>query len=558
MQVKPKRVLTFFVILLVALSVSACAASGMTRTLFNLPSIPLRIQPDGGATIYGLPVPSNGPIFPLDVLEQVQAANIQKIETRIGNNGVHIYSNGKQLPYIAWDDDSVATLQDLIRSMPDQIPNAADIAELLPSIRSVGTGVTLHFPPGEGQEALNIPDWEGETTIEAQAPEEPTLGPFTVGSLAFDENGMATIEGVPAADLGVAGLPQLDEATLGLLQGLGADQIDVSVKHDGLKIMLGDKPLPSIIYNDSSLQEVLAIADPVLDDPDTMSLLNDVVPMLSGADINLNVSLTGEPVKPTELADVPLTINDDGTLSAFGFALGSDPVLDPAMLATLQDANIQKLDVKVENNSLVIGTNGQKLPSLSWGDTTFDTIGKMAPLLGVSAATLGGGMEIINRLTSSTDMGLSLDLPLADGANAIDIPAEMDMTMQAPDLGDTPPPVIHLDAAFSNGQLASIAGITSDELSSITLPPDIGDMLEELDAGELKIKSEANSLNVMLDGETMLALNYDTPSLMAVMDLAAPMMEGTMLEEELIQQFISENILPLIPGADIDITVALE
>jgi len=163
----------------------------------------------------------------------------------------------------------------------------------------------------------------------------------------------------------------------------------------------------------------------------------------------------------------------------------------------------------------------------------------------------------VSKLTSSTDMGLSLNLPLADGATALDIPEEMNMEMLAPDLGDTPAPVIHLDAAFSNGQLTSIAGIDSDELSSITLPPDVADLLTELEAGELKIKSEANSLNVMVDGETMLALNYDTPSLMAVMDLAAPMMEGTMLEEELIQQFVIEQILPLIPGADVDVTVAL-
>jgi len=555
MRSKSKRVLIFLVILLVTLSISACAATGLTSTLFNLPSIPLRVLPDGRATIYGLPAGPN-PVFPLNLLEQLQAANVQKLETRIGSKGVYIYSNGKQLPYVAWDDDSVATLQEVIRQMPN-LPNAADIAELLPSLRSVGTGVTFYLPPAEGQEALNIPDWEGETTIEAKAPEEPTLGPFVVGSLAFDESGNATIEGVPAADLGVD-LPQLDADTLGLLQGLGADQIDVSVKHDGLKIMLGDKPLPNIIYNDESLQEILALADPMLDDPDTMSMLNDVVPILSGADINLNISLTGEPVKATELSDIPLEINADGTLSAYGLALGSDPVLDPDMLASLQAANIQQLDVNVVDDSLVIGTNGQKLPSLSWNSTTLDTLAKMAPVLGLPSATLEGGMEIVSKLTSSTDMGLSLNLPLADGATALDIPEEMNMEMLAPDLGDTPAPVIHLDAAFSNGQLTSIAGIDSDELSSITLPPDVADLLTELEAGELKIKSEANSLNVMVDGETMLALNYDTPSLMAVMDLAAPMMEGTMLEEELIQQFVIEQILPLIPGADVDVTVALE
>jgi len=348
MRSKSKRVLIFLVILLVTLSISACAATGLTSTLFNLPSIPLRVLPDGRATIYGLPAGPN-PVFPLNLLEQLQAANVQKLETRIGSKGVYIYSNGKQLPYVAWDDDSVATLQEVIRQMPN-LPNAADIAELLPSLRSVGTGVTFYLPPAEGQEALNIPDWEGETTIEAKAPEEPTLGPFVVGSLAFDESGNATIEGVPAADLGVD-LPQLDADTLGLLQGLGADQIDVSVKHDGLKIMLGDKPLPNIIYNDESLQEILALADPMLDDPDTMSMLNDVVPILSGADINLNISLTGEPVKATELSDIPLEINADGTLSAYGLALGSDPVLDPDMLASLQAANIQQLDVNVVDDS---------------------------------------------------------------------------------------------------------------------------------------------------------------------------------------------------------------
>ena len=58
----------------------------------------------------------------------LQSANIQQLEVRIGYNGIHLYLNGLDMPYLSWDADSVTTLQGVLVSLPALVPNASTIA----------------------------------------------------------------------------------------------------------------------------------------------------------------------------------------------------------------------------------------------------------------------------------------------------------------------------------------------------------------------------------------------------------------------------------------------
>ena len=144
MQAKPKFLHIFLVTLVASLFLSACTGGGDSgSTWFNLPSVKVKVQEDGTAKVYGLPV--NSVVLQPEVVAQLQAADVQQLELRTGYNGVHAYVNGEDMPYLAWDQESVGTLQDIVKAQPD-IPRAGMIASALPWLRKVGAGATIQLP----------------------------------------------------------------------------------------------------------------------------------------------------------------------------------------------------------------------------------------------------------------------------------------------------------------------------------------------------------------------------------------------------------------------------
>ncbi|MDQ3248594.1 MAG: hypothetical protein M3Q45_05230, partial [Chloroflexota bacterium] len=320
MQANPKIVKILAVALIASLVLGACGGGTTGSTWFNLPSIPVKIGVDGSARVFGFNI---GPILQPAILQQLQTANIQKLEIRLGYNGIHVYANGQDLPYIAWDAQKLATLQDLLRRAPaTTIPNGNLIANLLPLTRQIGLGAAIFVPPGAGVTALeNMPNWEKETeAVQAAAPATPTIGPFNVRSLAFDREGNASLGAVPLSSLAPI---KLDANTLGLLASLGIDRVGVTTQPNGIDLAINDQPLPGIAYDTAILSRTLQLAAPFLPDPNLANTLNQVVPLLPGAVVDLDVSFTGEPVGETEIAAVSAAINPDGTVSVSGIPISS-------------------------------------------------------------------------------------------------------------------------------------------------------------------------------------------------------------------------------------------
>ena len=88
------------------------------------------------------------------IIQQLQAADIQRLEARIGYNGVHVYLNGQDMPYLGWTAESTENLQDLILALPPgtlQVdPNL--VVRMLPWLRTIGLGVRLGS-------FLRLPGW---------------------------------------------------------------------------------------------------------------------------------------------------------------------------------------------------------------------------------------------------------------------------------------------------------------------------------------------------------------------------------------------------------------
>jgi hypothetical protein len=560
MQAKPKLFYVFLVALVASLILGACTGGGSTgSTWFNTPSIKVRVQDNGTAKVYGLPV--NSVVLPPELVQQLQTAGVEKLDVRAGYNGVHVYANGEDLPYLAWNEDAVKTLQEVVKTQP--IPNANMIANALPWLRKVGLGVALFIPSANGKPA-DIPNWKGETEITPETPEN-VIGPMTIGGLAFDDQGDASIQGVPVSELekalGTSLGISMDPNTIAMIKSLGADTIDIKLTPNGVALMLGDKPLPGIAYDSATLEQAVTLADAFVDEQ-TAETLNKVTEILPNADVETVISLTGEPAVETELAKIPVVINDDGTLSVFGLPAGADTVIDPETLTKLQDANIQHLDLNIDEDGIAVATNGQKLPTIGWNDESLQTL---ADIIGPMAGMSPDLIETVLGMVRNTGIQASVALPVAAGERAIDIPAQVDMTMTPSDLGDMVPPTIHAVAKFDkNGELLEFGGLSAESLaalgvSGISLPPDTMATLNDLGAQNIEIKSEPNKLILYLDGAEALTINNDTESLANALDLAAPFLgEDSPLSDPALSQLLREQILPLIPAMDLDVTVEIE
>lgn len=546
MQPILKRVGVCAVALMATLALSACGGGTSGSTWFNLPSIPVKVQPDGTAKVFGIGL---GAVLPPATVQQLQGANVQQLEVRAGYNGIHLYADGTDLPYLAWDADSVSTLQDVLRKTPGVPPAVVD---WLPTLRQIGLGAQLDVAPAQGAAVKEAPRWTGETQVTTEAaPAAPTIGPLKLGSIAFDENGGLNIGSVPASTLGLPAT-LIDANTLGLLKSIGLDKLQVKTDPNGIKLSLNDKPLPSIAYDSKSLEQVKPLVGAFA--PDLAPTLDTVLPKLPGADLDVAVSFTGQPAQETQLAAVPVTLNPDGTLGVFGIPLPGSGMVPPDVLQKLQAAGVQTLNVDVGQDGVFLAANGQTLPTITWTPESLNTLATVvAPALGVDPALINNGMTIMK------EMGGSIKANVAVGGPSDAAPAEINKTLTTPSSEGSP--IMRLNATVQQGAIQSVESLGSLAdlgVGPVNLPPNITQMLAQIGAKQVLLNLDPGKVDVALDGKTALTLNWDEPSLRQALTLAGPFLAGTPLEDPNVLKLVQDQLLPILPGSNIDVTLNLQ
>jgi hypothetical protein len=532
--------------------VAACSgggAPGQEQTWFNLPAVPLDVNPDGTLSLYGIGLPV-GAIVPPATVQQLQAANVQQLQVRAGANGLFIYVNGQALPYIAWDSQSAANLNDVLAASNVNLP--VDVNQL----RTVGLGVNLKIPPAQGQPALNIPRWSGETVIPpAQPAAEQTL---SLG-LTVNDQGQISALGLPADALAAmtgGALPVIDANTLAMISALGWETLAVQTTPGGITLVAnGDQPLPYLAFDAESLQRGIDVAKPLLEpsNPSLIPLLQQVATMLPTQNLDLTIGFNGTEV-PTQLSDLPVGIADDGSITFSGMAIPGATI--PAeTLTRLTEAGIGSLGVAATDDSILLAVNGQSLPKISFSPAGLDTVANLASsVAGVQPAMITGGLQAL------ANAGLSTSITLPGGEAA---PAPTEPTFAAPDLGDVPTPTIQVAATVQDGQITSVAGLTADQLAALgvtlpALPANINDLLTGFGAEQVNLVTSPNKLSVVLDGQETINLEYDQASLLTMWNLLKPQLAGTALEDPALQGLIEQQFLPLLPGSNINLAVTLQ
>lgn len=550
MQAKRKLLPILLVLLVAALIVAACSgggAAGQEKTWFNLPAVPLDVNPDGTLSLYGIGLPVGAVLTP-ELVQQLQAANVQQLQVRAGANGVFIYVNGQALPYLAWDSQSATNLNNVLK--------AAGMTVDVNQLRTVGLGANLKIPPAQGQAALNIPRWSGETVIPAAQP--AAADTLSLG-VTVNDQGQISALGLPADVLAAmtgGALPVIDANTLAMINALGWNTLSVQTTPGGITLVAnGDQPLPYIAFDAESLQRGIDVASPLLapSNPSLVPLLQQVATMLPNQNLDLTIGFNGTDVA-TKLSDLPVGIAEDGSITFSGMAIPG-ATIPAATLTQLTDAGIGSLGVAATDDSILLAVNGQSLPKISFSPAGLDTVANLASsLAGVQPAMITGGLQALS------NAGLSTSITLPGGTAA---PAPTEPTFTAPDLGDVPTPTIKVAATVQDGQITSVGGLTADQLAALgvalpALPANINDMLTGFGAQQVDIVTSPNKLSILLDGQDTINLEYDQASLLAMWNLLKPQLAGSPLADPALQSLIEEQFLPLLPGSNINLAVTLE
>jgi len=557
MQAKTRVWPAILAVLFLTLLLAACGGGTSGKTWFNLPSARLDVQPNGTASYYGLPIPAQL-VAPAQI-EMLQSLDAQEIEARFGYNGIRASLNGDQLPSLAWDAESQQTLQELVPTVPG-LPYANLISNALPWLRKVGSGVAIELPLAEGATRLDIPRWRSEAEVTPEVVDTPSFGPIELSSVTFDEQGNGFLGAVPLSSLGAP--VSLPPATVQLLNSLGVEKLTINTQPDGLHLTLNERPLPTLAYNAESLGRTMGLVNKLMPDLAMGDTLNTVASVLPAADATIAVTFNGEPAGVTDLRNLNVSLNADGSVSALGITLPGGPMLPASLMQQLQDANLQNVQVALNKGGLSIVNNGQPFPAISWTPAGVDLLATLAPALaGVSADQVRG----IDNVIDQSDVGLNIALPGAEAAPAPAEGAAAAPTFAPVDLGDFAPPIIQaqlqMDAAGNVTQLGNIAMADVASMgipASIALPANVVDILKSTGAKQLSIVTDGQGhADVTLDGQPAISLDFDSDSLRALLTTLKPMINVPLLDNPVVSQLIDEQIMPLAPGAQVNIGVAL-
>lgn len=312
---KPRRGLLIW-LLVALLLLSACAAPPSTadkaaekvanyaestnRFALQLPPVYVQYDNDGVLSMAGVTttqlyqwtgVDMRGLNLQPWVVQRFVEANIQYVAVVEGAEGLGLYVNGKPLPYIAWDAESLSNLGSFLPALG--VPYGKLIGKLLPLLRYTRLAVVVQFPIKPGAEYIPVqaPDLSAAARARTSQTEEPVA--IVRLDLSYDTEGMPSFMGLDASMMRALGI---DPTPLALSPDLVRTLMEANIQHvhfvnrpDGIHIYVNNKPLPYLAWDDEHVQTALEVYASVsgLQNSPVLRLLAQVLPMIRQSDVDL-------------------------------------------------------------------------------------------------------------------------------------------------------------------------------------------------------------------------------------------------------------------------------
>lgn len=313
---------------LVALSLIACGGQSPAETTrdiatgavdvaveympyVDLPRLTLIYDESGALAIFGVVRTSSIERFvPVDLgfleLRPDQVGwlverNVQHIELDIDKAGLFIYVNGKALPYLAWDRDSLVRAGGLLDRLDvverDTLPGRA-----VPLLGRIGIDVVAAFPKRAGAATIPVRDKAKQVMAEAGPIEKPTATIQAV--VEYSDEGVPSVVGITSREIGrwiQADLRsvELTGDELARLEKAGVQNISAATEADGLHLVVNEHEVIHLAYNEQHLNNAIDVYAQIDGDNagELATLLHKLVPLVCGADIDIVIELpTGKSI----------------------------------------------------------------------------------------------------------------------------------------------------------------------------------------------------------------------------------------------------------------------
>lgn len=235
---------------------------------------------------------------PKDWVDYFKSTGTQHVELAFNGDGMFIYANGKQLPHVAFNEESVANLSDMTGTMAKDFIDPAYqgyiplIQRFLPLARRLGLNMVVRFPHSGAEVALRDP-----AVAMGAADEKPGSGAVAVRVVVnYDAQGVPSVAGISADDLGqlLGGYDiyaiKLDPAFIQMLQSKGIQHISMRSEKDGLALAVNDKPLPSLMCDADCLKNTSGLVS-TLNTYDGMGQINELVSKFGPELHNVNAEI---------------------------------------------------------------------------------------------------------------------------------------------------------------------------------------------------------------------------------------------------------------------------
>jgi hypothetical protein len=385
------------------------------------------------------------------------------------------------------------------------------------------------------------------------------MPPLSLG-VSFDDTGAGSIGGIPGNLLapltGGANPLQLDPGLLAQLKGFGIENLGIQTTPGGLDILVNGAPMPSLAYDPSYLERLTGLlpALPGLDAA-TAGLVSGIAGQLPNMNLGLNVDLSGQPVD-LKLSDLPVKLGDDGSLQVLGLAIPG-VTLPMETLQPLRDLGVSQLALNASTEAINIAVDGKALPRIRFAPDSMATVaGIVGSQTGLPPALLDAGLNTLLK-----DGGITTRIALSGEVDQSAAPAEA--TFAPAELGDMAAPVIRAKVGVKAGQIVSVGDLSAEQLAQLgvtlpALPPNVMQILSDLDAQTVDIVNTPNNLSIKVNGAELMSIDYDAASLATALELAKPYLAGTPLEDPAVMQLIQEQILPIAPAADVNVQITVE
>jgi hypothetical protein len=280
----------------------------------------------------------------------------------------------------------------------------------------------------------------GETAVIAPLTDQlggaSLLADLPALAISYNSAGEPSVGSTPLGDLQTLVPPTLlsqltlDQATIDRLVSAGIQHIQISNTPSGLRILVNGQPLPTLVWDADSLDNLLQLLEPI--EPAAVASLGSLLDTTT----NLGVGVVVQLPVPSDAEAIPLIVAGEGSNAAaaetarqaFLTRAGGTPVvrvpvqyaadgawtvlglsdtewqaltgipfgyvrLNPTLVEGAVKAGINQVVVQTDGDGIHIKLGERELPYLRWGDGEIRTLLDLAVRLGlVQKETLSPGM----------------------------------------------------------------------------------------------------------------------------------------------------------------------